>query len=81
MPTTMIPRQQREARRPRRSREMSTNSAKAERSLAKTEWSIFKPDKKELHQMLDEKLSEGDIELSPSDLAAAHELLDRELQD
>jgi hypothetical protein len=41
----------------------------------------FKPDKKELHQMLDEKLSEGDIELSPSDLAAAHELLDRELQD
>lgn len=41
----------------------------------------FKPDKTELHQMLDEKLSEGDVELSPSDLEAAHELLDRELQD
>jgi hypothetical protein len=41
----------------------------------------FKPDKKELHQMLDDKLSESDVELGPSELEAAHELLDRELQD
>lgn len=41
----------------------------------------FKPDKKELHQMLDDKLSESDVELDPSELEAAHELLDRELQD